>query len=103
MNSPKRWYDEDLAKKRKKITNSKSLNFWSINSTFEYRWKLQSQLTETKLVNLGAELSWNKGSKLGIAPFNYKEDLLFSNWELNNHITVPSAYYHMNATNVNFY
>jgi hypothetical protein len=91
------------AQKRERITNSKSFNFWSVNSIFEYRWKLQSQLTETKLFNLSANLSWNKGSQLNVSPYNYKEDFLFSNWKLDDHITVPAAYYHMNYSNASFY
>ena len=91
------------AQKRERITKSKSLNFWFLDSNFEYRWKLQSHLTETKLANIGAGLSWQKGSNLNITLLNYKEDLLFSNWKLDDHITVPAAYYNMNSNNINFY
>ena len=34
---------------------------------------------------------------------NYKEDRLFTNWELNNQITVPAAYYAMNTHNASFF
>ncbi len=89
--------------KRSRIKGTHAINYWAINTQIEYRRKIQSKLTETKFGNIIASILWKKGSALDVTPIAYKEDRLFSTWELNNHITIPEGYYHMTTSDVNFY
>lgn len=81
--------------KRTRINSIHSINYWSINTELQYRWKLLSQLTETRFVNIKAELDWKKGSTLTLIPAEFKEDKLFENWQINDNVLVPAGYYHM--------
>ena len=88
--------------KRTRIKGKHSINYWTVNTELQYRWKQQSQLTETKFANIRTGLTWKKGSSLNITPVAYKEDRLFDNWQLNDHISVPAGYYHMYSVDADF-
>ena len=85
-----------------RIKGNHALNFWVINSAIEYRWKLESQESETKFANIKGGLRWKKGSSLDITAFTYVEDRLFNDWQLDEHILVPANYYTMYAADANF-
>lgn len=85
-----------------RIKGEHEVNFWSLNSTLEYRWKLESELTETKFANLNGNIQWKKGSSITVTPFSYKEDRLFDDWQLSDHILVPHGYYYMYGADANF-
>ena len=38
--------------KNTKLKDKHAVNYWNVNTELDYRWKLQSQLTETKFANL---------------------------------------------------
>jgi hypothetical protein len=78
------------------------LYYWSVNSSLEYRWKLLSNLSETKFANLSGSLNWKKGSSISITPVSYKEDRLFEDWQLDTHILVPKGYYSMYGVDADF-
>lgn len=87
-----------------KINGDGLFNSWTLNTNLAYRWKLESQLTETKFANIQGGLNWKKGSSINITAAAYKEDRLYDNFELNDHISVPVGYYHMftNEINLNY-
>ncbi|MEO8150166.1 MAG: hypothetical protein ABI723_21205, partial [Bacteroidia bacterium] len=68
----------------------------------DYRWKINSQLTETKFINLQAGIDRKKGSSINGTVAEYMEDRLYESNSLNDHINVPPGYYHMFANDVNF-
>ena len=81
--------------KRTRINGIHSINYWSVNTELQYRWKLLSQLTETRFANIKTELDWKNGSILTLIPAEYKEDRLFESWQINDNVLVPAGYYHM--------
>ena len=81
--------------KRTRINGIHSINYWSVKTELQYRWKLLSQLTETRFANIKAELDWKKGSSLTLIPAEFKEDRLFESWQINDNILVPAGYYQM--------
>ena len=81
--------------KRTRINGIHSINYWSIKTELQYRWKLLSQLTETRFANIKGELDWKKGSALSLIPAEFKEDRLFESWQINDNILVPAGYYQM--------
>ncbi len=88
--------------KRMRINGESHFNNWNINTRLEYRWKLLTQLTETKFANVKVGLSWKKGSLLDIIPAEYKEDRLYESWQINENILIPAGYYHMYNASVNY-
>jgi hypothetical protein len=89
--------------KRVRIKKSAALNFFAINTSLEYRWKPEMKITETFFANIQTEINWKKGSFLSITPFVHKEDILFGDWQLNNHIKVPgNITYIMNSAEFSF-
>ena len=89
--------------KRTRINGTGNLNFFNINTELDYRWKLGTGLTETKFANFKPGITWKKGSSIDVTFASYKEDRLFENWQLNDHITVPLGYYHMFTNDINLY
>ncbi len=89
--------------KKIKVKGEHAINFWRVNTNLSYRWKLLSQQTETRFANFEAGMSWKKGSNLSTTPAEYKEDRLFDNWSLSDHITIPAGYYHMFLSDIDFF
>lgn len=87
--------------KRTRIKGAYALNSWVVNASVDYRWKLFTNLTETKSAKIETGINWKKGTILDVSPIGYKEDRLFGDWSLNDHITVPEGYYHMLAAEAN--
>lgn len=81
--------------KRTRLSGIHSINYWSVNTELQYRWKLLSQLTETRFANIKTELNWKNGSILTLIPAEYKEDRLFESWQISDNVLIPAGYYHM--------
>jgi hypothetical protein len=84
----------DLGYKWQAKEESKKASYY-LHTNLRYKWKPDLKKEETKFANTEAGINFKNGATIEITPFEYWTDVLFENWKLTDHITIPIASYKM--------
>jgi hypothetical protein len=69
--------------------------YYYLHTNLRYKWKPDLGEEETKFVNAETGVSFKNGSAIDITPFEYLTDVVFEDWHLSDHMTIPVGKYEM--------
>lgn len=69
--------------------------YYYLHSNLQYKRKPDLGEDETKFINAQAGVSFKNGSAIDITPVEYLTDVVFEDWHLSGHITIPATKYEM--------
>ena len=83
-----------------KEENKKSYYF--LHTNLRYKWKPELKKEETKFANAEIGFDFKNGSSVKFTPFEYSTDVLFEDWNLSDHITIPVGEYTMFTPDIEY-
>ena len=64
------------------------------------RYKPEIETEESRFINVETGISFKSGAQLNVIPLFYKSDLLFFDWNISEHITIPEGRYFMYSPSI---
>jgi hypothetical protein len=76
--------------------------YWYAGDYIGYKWKLSSGMEELRVGNVEGGIIFKNGAEINVMPFSYSSDVLFENWHIADHITIPAGTYPMITANAGY-
>jgi uncharacterized protein DUF5916/cellulose/xylan binding protein with CBM9 domain len=95
------WWRGDIGYRWKAPQESKKAYYY-LHTNLRYKWKPHLGKEETKFANAEAGVSFKNGMAIDITPLEYLTDVVFQEWHLSEHITIPTGEYKMLTPDVEF-
>ena len=70
-------------------------SYYYLHTNMGYKWKPDLKKEETKFANAELGTDFKNGSTIQFTPFEFSTDVLFEDWKLSDHITIPVGSYRM--------
>lgn len=78
-----------------KAKDASKIQYIALSTNTNYKAKAISGFTETRYVNVQADIIWKSGAELVITPYSFLEDRIFDEFGLGKNITIQPGLYNM--------
>jgi hypothetical protein len=78
------------------------MSYYFLHTYLRYKWKPELKKEEAKFANVEIGFDFKNGSSVKLTPFEYSTDVLFDNWKLSDHITIPIGEYKMFTPDIEY-
>ena len=78
-----------------KANDASKIQYIALSTNTNYKAKAISGFTETRYVNVQADIIWKSGAELVITPYSFLEDRIFDQFGLGKSITIQPGLYNM--------